>query len=387
MKRKFQSTGERFPERIFKWCGFAEDKKLGFRMPPNTVRCHKFDPIEDGILVMDGQLGKAIPTGEDAVDYELQTDADGFGNDFVPKSADIIVLGNSVSVSANVKREDAWPSLLKTLVGLSLYNAAHNAYCVTQGLLVLDVYGIPKHPKIVLWEVYGDELDLAERFYDFQTNGIPYYGTLQATENPVPQEQRRVGFLASLIKKLKGSKRYPVYPSPKRLTIGGVEKPILLNRWAFPTHARSKEDTERTLGWNLITEAFLKGKQMCDNAGTRMIVVHVPDPLPLFVPYTIDKYDKNKIFEYVKPALKAMNMLDQTPDTFIENLRRNLYVIEHLLEDFCREYNIEFINTQPALQATLSTGQRPFYCYDLHLTPLGNRVVAKAVAEYLKSHP
>jgi len=388
MKKKFKHPSERFPERIFKWCGFVEDKRLGFKMPPNTTVCHTFHPIDGSILVMDGQLGEAPPSGEDLVDYELQTDADGFGNESVPQSADIIVLGNSVSVSANVKREESWPSILKTLAGKSLYNAAHNAYCVTQGLLVLNDYGMPKHPKIVLWEVFSDELDLAERFYDFQTNGNSYYGSLQAPQPPVPHEETLASFVASLIKKWRDRKnRYPVYPGPMRLSIGGVEKPVLLNRWAFPTHARSREETERTLGWRLISEAFLKGKEMCDKAGTRLIVVHVPDPVPLLAPYTIDKYDRKKIFEYVKPALKALGMRYETPDKFIEDLRKNLNVMARLFEDFCRAHNIEFVNTQPALAASLANGQRPFYCYDVHLNVVGNRVVAEVLAEYLKSHP
>jgi hypothetical protein len=371
---------------LLKIGNFEEDKVLGFRLKPNQELYRHFDPTRDTIIVMDGQLAEVLPTGEEKFEEYLNIDSDGFRNESVPEQAEIVAVGDSFTFGESVKREDSWAVILKKQRGVSLYNTGVSGYCPPQELIALREYGLTKKPKVVLWEFFaGGDLLESERFYDFQQHDESFFGSLQARQNPFPYNRPLIKLLVSLVKGSQAKNAPIPYPGPERVAAGGVEKPIIFDRWTFNLQARSREQTEKSLGWRVTCESLKEGKRLCDEARARMVFIYVPDKLAVYSKYVLDKFDKEKMLEFARSALT--DLPDVTPDEFIEDLRRNLNNQRDLLRDFCKANGIEFIDMQEPLQKCLDGGTWPYYCYDTHLNAAGNRVAAETIASYLEAHP
>ena len=365
---------------------FQDDSVLGFRLKPNQKLYRYFDPTRDTIIVMDGQLAEVLPTDEEKFEEYLNIDSDGFHNDAVPERADIVAVGDSLTFGESVKTLESWPALLKNRLGVSIYNTGISGYCPPQELIVLKEYGLPKKPRIVLWEFFGGgDLLESERWHDYQERGGSFFGSLQARQNPFPYNRPLVKLLVTWAKGRARERALPFYPEPESITAGGVAKPIIFDRWTFNLQARSREKTEASLGWRVTCEALKKGKRLCDEAGTRMVFIYIPDKLAIYSKYVLDQWDREKMLKFARPALTDLPGV--TADEFIEDLRHNLNNQRDLLREFCGANGIEFIDLQEPLQQCLDGGTWPYYCYDTHLNAVGNRVAAETIASYLEAHP
>jgi hypothetical protein len=360
------------------------DNALGFRFKPDQRLSWRFNPVASGGFVLTGQVRRPLPTDEKEFDVYFNTDADGFFNDSVPTQADMVVIGDSFTVGMHVPANKGWASLLEKQLPLTVYNAGVNAYGPPQELVVLKKYGLPKRPRIVLWGFcQGNDLADAEAFDAFK-HGKHTYVFVPASEKPFPYNRPVVKLLMALRECYWRLER-PVYPDPQRLSAGGVEKPIAFSNVTLYQLARSREEIERSLGWKLTCEALVKAKKACDEAGTRLVIAYFPVKLSVYGDYALDKFNKEKILEFARPRLKELK--DLTAEQLIEALRLNADTIARMLKDLCDANNIEFINTQPALEKSLERGEWPYYSYDGHWNVTGERVVAARIASYLKSHP
>ncbi len=85
-------------------------------------------------------------------------DANGFRNPRVPASAEVTVLGDSQTYGTGVRAEQAWPRVLESSSGRSVYSLAFGGWGPSQSLLLWDE-AIALQPEIVVATVYaGNDL-------------------------------------------------------------------------------------------------------------------------------------------------------------------------------------------------------------------------------------
>ena len=75
------------------------------------------------------------------------------------------------------------------------------------------------------------------------------------------------------------------------------------------------------------------------------------------------------------------------PDAFKRELFARLDSVETVFRRYCENEGVEFISLTKMLQEKTRQGVQAYYSYDQHWTPLGNRLVAEQIAEYLRQHP
>jgi len=387
------------------------DSELGFRTTPDLRVNFRFQPSRFGDILTTNQISRPEQSGEKDIDAEICTDADGFNSAGVPSACDMLAVGDSYTCHTNVPRDKYWPSLVAKEMSASLYNMGVPGYCPPQELIALRKYGMPKKPRVVLWGFFqGNDLTESAQFDDWRKSGTDW-GTFTLRrmhlDRPFPYNRPVIRLAMFLAWKsgLATSSLPPLpdYPEPHKLSIGGVERPIVFNRWGFRILCCSREQLQRDLqrkqdpgiqpklGWLETTESLLEAKKACDAAGVRLIVVYLPATLAVFGDDAIDKFDKEKIFRFAKlqlnELLKKEDGSEITPDEFIAMLKKNHNAIEEEMKDFCSKNGIEMVDTVPALQASLHAGEWPYYSYDTHLNVRGNEVVADTVCKYLKSNP
>jgi hypothetical protein len=108
------------------------------------------------------------------VRFSYTTDRDGFRNPVAePPAADIVAVGDSWTFGFGVDDSVAWPSLLAdSLRPLRVRNLGLIASGPGQYILVLRRFGLPLHPRIVLYGVFpGNDLDDQEAFDRWQHEG------------------------------------------------------------------------------------------------------------------------------------------------------------------------------------------------------------------------
>ncbi len=104
--------------------------------------------IEDPIL------GHRMPAGQ------FGHDTNGFRNDSVPETADVVVLGDSQSWGLNVSRTGAWPQQLAQILGRSVYNMGMVGYGPAQ-FWALAPQALRLAPRELIVQLY-----LGNDFYD-----------------------------------------------------------------------------------------------------------------------------------------------------------------------------------------------------------------------------
>jgi len=79
---------------------------------------------------------------------------------------DVIALGDSFTWCTAVKAEEAWPARFQAMSGLSTYNTGMSGRGLYEYLQILEHFGLPKRPDIVVMAVYeGNDFRDAHRFH------------------------------------------------------------------------------------------------------------------------------------------------------------------------------------------------------------------------------
>ena len=372
------------------------DSELGYRLKPNLDKKNRFEPWRTGNLIMDGQIVNPAPTGEETMETELRTDAEGFCNDDVPQSCDIVVTGDSFVGQSPIPRNDYWSAIAAKKAGMSLYNLGVGGYGPQQELGVLKRYGLPKKPKIVLWAYFeGNDLRDAERFIEYRKSGLNWLEFNGTSKMRFPYTRPVVRLLIFIVKALSPqgpqSSPLPPYPKPYELRADGWGWLVSFDRWTFRTLTESKTRIENSPEWAATTATLLEAKRLCDESGARFVLVYLPDKFTVFADAALARFekDKEKIFEFAKPALnetvlKKNGGTEITAEEFVEILRQNYSAQHDALKEFCAKEGIPFIDTVPALRESVKSRECPYYSYDTHLSAMGEMVVADAVASFLK---
>lgn len=95
-------------------------------------------------------------------------DSNGFRNENVPESVDIVTIGDSQTYGTLVPHRDAWPAVLRGLTGRSVYNMALGGYGPAQYYQLLIQKALKMHPEIIIFNFYlgNDLMDTFNHVYE-----------------------------------------------------------------------------------------------------------------------------------------------------------------------------------------------------------------------------
>lgn len=125
-------------------------------------------------LIADSALGHRLQP------FAAGSDANGFRNETVPSSADIITIGDSFTWGYNAYRSDAWPQTLARLTGRSVYNMSMGGYGPVQ-YWVLAQRARSLVPRIIIVALYLSN-DIYDAYQMVYTN--PLYADLRDPAAP-----------------------------------------------------------------------------------------------------------------------------------------------------------------------------------------------------------
>lgn len=112
------------------------------------------DPIDylKPKTVSDQILGRRIEPNTGA------HDSWGFRNKKVPKTAEIVAIGDSHTYGISAKASYSWPSILQRLTGRTIYNLSLGGYCPVEYYFFLKSKALTLSPSPVMVGLYLDNV-------------------------------------------------------------------------------------------------------------------------------------------------------------------------------------------------------------------------------------
>jgi hypothetical protein len=122
-------------------------------------------------------------------------------------------------------------------------------------------------------------------------------------------------------------------------------------------------------------------KRICAEKGIRLIIAYAPDKPHVLLPLIARTVSPEQLRAFM--ALKGKKL--PPADKLLDVLLPRLDVQEFAIRDFCRSESIEFISLTEPLRRTIAEGAQAYFAYDSHWTPIGHKIVAETISQYLQT--
>jgi hypothetical protein len=335
------------------------------------------EPVNDPVLGM-------IPSTATRAGY----DAWGFRNPKVPEQADIVAVGDSHTYGNTAKMEDSWPIVLGRLTGKTVYNMGMGGYGPNQYFYLLKTKALTLKPKLILCGIWvGDDFENAFQI----TYGLDYWSSLREASfekanyriwrteaSPVWHKRMRIWlsrhsvvyqlvFHGSLLGRLQGEAQIKVDPKVDSTVTSLIvpEKHILeAFRPEVDLRALDQQSPEIQEGMRVTFKLLQQMKDLCDQNQIEFAVVVIPTKNTVFSPY-LEK----------RPELALSDVL--------KKVTANELSAREKMFQYLKENNIRYIDTLPALQASVEHELYARTAADMHPGRNGYRVIAEAVSQGL----
>jgi hypothetical protein len=314
----------------------------------------------------------------------------GFRNPRVPKTADIVAVGDSHTYGNTARMEDSWPYALGRLTGQSVYNLGMGGYGPNQFYYLLQTKALRLKPQVVVCDLYmGDAFDDAFRVtyeldhwaYLRRLPGVKLEFEMGDTQGPPPTWNRRMRqwlsqhsvvyqilFHASFLGRLQGDVQITdAHKSDPLITTLSVPDKNVLEAF-HPKYYLTGLDQEKQSvreGMRITFELFKQMNELCHQNHVRFVVVVIPTKEMVFADY----------LEH-RPNLPLSDELDE--------LIANERVALGKTFQFFTDSNISYVDTLPALKASAQDAIYARSASDMHPNKSGYRVIAQAVFDALK---
>ena len=340
-------------------------------------------------MVQDDVLG-AVPSATAKAGF----DAWGFRNREVPKTADIVAVGDSHTFGNTAKMDESWPYVLGHLSGRYVYNMGMGGYGPNQYFYLSNSKALGLKPNVIVWGLYmGDDFQNAYAI----TYGLNYWAKLRQLPNrnvdadiwdpPAPK--------LTLLKKVRVwlSSHSVIYQIVFHASPGGrlQNEAIIKNAAQIylgeatslnipaknilesfrPKSMLSRLDQDNPdirEGMRITFELIKEMNETCQQNHIRFVVVVIPIKEEVFSDYL--EHDPNL-------------PLNDVVDKLLPNDR----LARQKTFEFLTESNIPYVDPLPALKASMGNELYARSATDMHPGKNGYRVIAEAVVEASKRAP
>jgi hypothetical protein len=327
-------------------------------------------------MVQDEVLG-AVPSGAAGFDEW------GFRNRQVPKSADIVTIGDSHTYGNTATMEESWPYVLQSASGRTVYNMGLGGYGPNQ-YSHLIAKAITLKPERILVGLYmGDDFENAFLI----TYGLDHWARLRTvpaegaefniwdTSEPSPSLQKKIRVWLSghsmtyqlavhgpLTGRIKGALQVRnatrLYDSATSLDL--PDKHIL--EAFLPKNLMRNLDQQGPNvreGMRITFELLREMKKVCDENDVRFGVVVIPTKELVFANYFADN-----------PGVPLHDVID--------NLIANEKLAREKTFAFLAEESIDCVDTLPSLRASVENGIYAKAAGDMHPNRGGYKLIGDA---------
>lgn len=325
-------------------------------------------------FIVKPNLDNALQYGSPTVSFYVNTielwDGGGIGfrNRPVDYFVDAVVIGDSFTFCFT-EREDCWVTHLEQNTGWGVVNLGQPATGTRSHYLILDGYGKPYQPPLVIWQFFGNDFnddyglllsqdkieqldgDVLANAEDnsqlIDTDGIDGWlrtNSVAFAVSEVALTSNRGGIDPS---DHQFNERYEVaLDNGERLGFGQPYEPVALDM----------ERPANQAGYDASRESFQQALDLTESWGGQMVVVLIPT--------------REEVYEAV------------TADLLGDDLHKIKSARLAMLE-LCDELDLLCYDALDDLTVSAQQGESLYYYDDMHFNPSGNRLLADWVQKWL----
>ena len=294
-----------------------------------------------------------------ALHVVFQTDSHGYRNSREIETADIVFIGDSFTEAGNVPEERTFVHLVDHALGRPAVNLGCTGYGGAEELIVLRRHGLPKQPKIVVWQI----CEWNDLFDEWQFSRWREKSAAERRQKARGSAFKRVAGRwkrTSLLYRL--YRRHAPRPLP---TISGIftdrhgrRHEVLFRHWLDRFCIPDGHP-----GLPLMEQSIGDGIALCREHGIHLIVMVVPMKMRAMGPSI--RFDRDDVVEPLWRMPEGRDLASR-------------------LRPLCEGEGVTFIDLLPLLRERASCGELVYFPYDTHLAPAGHKVVADAVAAAIR---
>lgn len=326
----------------------------------------------DHYFILKPGLVNALQFGSPKVRFHVSTielwDGGGIGFRTRPVNyfADMVVVGDSFAFCFT-ERADCWVTHLEQDSGLGLVNLSQPGTGSHSHLLILQDFAKPLTPRLVIWQFFGN--DFNDDYGLFSASGKLTPLEEEKVEVQVVAEQSglqrwlrgRSALYAVVESIVSGGQRYrdpgaaqfddrysAILPSGEQLHFGQT----------YEARAMDMSREVNQAGYEISRAAFAAARELVSSWGGRLVVALVPT--------------REEVYQSVTVAALGDDLGK------IGSARRAML-------DLCVELQLVCYDALADLQKRAAGSDLFYYSDDLHFNPLGNRVFAELLREWLAS--
>lgn len=310
--------------------------------PPGTIPDdqvgYKFAPNLSDLSVSHGDRDYTISTSS------LGYKGTGFRDDGLDGEPFAVVVGDSITACVGVEQAECWVELLEGQTGRDFANLGVSGYGPDLQLRMLQQYGLPLRPKLVIWVFFANDLIQGWRFKQFGQGGV---AGGEFWQNPVRGWLAKHSSIYLTLSYFWYERHFFRHLYSDDPAVAGKATLAWWLAYSDPAVPEVAEGLERTK--QLILQADQQAKAELEDA--ELVV--------LIIPF------REQLLDSTVPFHSTFNAAG------------------HDLAMFCRQNDIPIIDLTPLVKAQKSHETAELYLEDSHLTPQGNEVVAEILAKEL----
>jgi len=325
----------------------------------------------DHYFVLQPGLVDAVQFGSPSVRFRVSTielwegGGIGFRTRPVDYFVDAVVVGDSFTFCFT-ERADCWVTQLENDTGLGIVNLGQPGTGSHSHLLILQDFAAPLSPRLVIWQFFGNDFNDDYGLFSASGKLAPLADGMSAADDDDGDASEirswlrtRSALYAVLESILPGWRRYRdpnaakfedryavILPSGERLRFGQPYEPSAMDMSRVVNQA----------GYEISRAAFNSAQELVSSWGGQLVILLVPT--------------REEVYESLTAAALGDD-LDAIRSARLAML------------DLCADLQLVCYDALADLQERAATSELLYYADDLHLNPLGNRVLAELLREWL----
>ena len=309
-------------------------------------------------------LDNVLQYGSPSVSFHLSTDElwenGGIGfRTTVPIDYEVhsVVVGDSFGMCFT-ERADCWVDQLAANTALNIVNLSQPVTGTTSHLRILQDFGQPLHPPLVLWQFFGNDFN--------DDYGLAVFrGDIESLEPEAAQstEPRGWSALYAVLETLITGRFSGVpdsesaFVKPYRATFGANNEHVMLFGGAYELQAFDMSREQNQIGYELSQKAFEQAQLLVAEWDGELVVAIIPTREEVYANVTAPMMGETEIAR-LQSARDAMHAL-------------------------CTDLNLQCFDVYDVFQQHAANGEALYYEDDMHLNPYGNLILAEALAVWL----
>jgi lysophospholipase L1-like esterase len=348
--------------------------------------------------------------------FTFHTDAEGFRNRAVRDRFEIAALGDSFTDAMTMAAEASWPARLERRLGAAVQNYGTAGFGPQQELLVLKDFVRPHRPRVVVLAFFaGNDIFDAEAFDAFQRSGGTQQRTAQGWRIKDVISRADTWFVVSalraggrwmrrpqeVVEAATSSSWDPSAGGPQaddrpvgttmaegrgpsfdrgmfEVPVAGRRLPFALMPPYLNTLNFSGSELEARPGWRLTRDAIAEMQTVSQSFGATFVVMFVPFKSQVYLPLLDNAFPKETLRSAFRFYLDAYGR-----DVDVDRLRSNRLAQTTLMQRFCAQAGIAFLDTTPALMKRLAEGENVYFPDESHLNEAGEAILADTLESFL----